>query len=213
MYWTYIYICVCIYNGCFDAILFMEKTGSHKTRQVYKTFYWQQNNREETSPLPIPQECLHLTVSLLKAYFHGNKQQEGMELSAILRKMFQCSVKGLTVCKCAAGPVTTQTWQATVYAEPAGTNTKQAEGSDDLYYFWGQHVKCCHLYSVSGDGNFSHHCFCFAILKDVYTSNWRALSQRTPDALHLTTYYQFMHALEFTLRRLHWHKGKKISAA
>lgn len=49
--------------------------------------------------------------------------------------MSQCSVKGLTVCKCAAGPVTTQTWQATVYAEPAGTNTKQSEASDDLYYF------------------------------------------------------------------------------
>lgn len=31
---------------------FLEKTRSNKTRQVYKTFYWQQNNREERHHFP-----------------------------------------------------------------------------------------------------------------------------------------------------------------
>lgn len=70
------------------------------------------------SPLPIPQECLHFTVSLLKAYFHGNEQHKGMELSVTSRKMLhQCSVRGRMVHTWATGPVTTQTWQATAQAQ------------------------------------------------------------------------------------------------
>lgn len=133
-----------------------------------------------------------------------------MELSVTSRKMVRWRVKGLAVCKCAAGPVTTQTRQATVYAEPTGTDTKQSEASNSLYYF---HLRalCEVLPSISCPRRlqFLPSLLCFPILKGVYASNWMVLSERMPDLLEFITSYQFMHALEFAFRSLHWHKGKK----
>lgn len=165
------------------------------------------------SPLPIPQECLHFTVSLLKASFHGNEQHEGMELCNLQRDVPSVQCKGTDGAHTSSRPCHNTAMAGTANAEPTGTDMKQAEVSSYLHYL---HLRVIpdllfHPYSVSG-GNTLFPCFfLLSLSSDVHTSSWMVPCQRTPELLYFATSYQFMHALEFTFRRLHWHKeGEKV---
>lgn len=131
-----------------------------------------------------------------------------MERPVISRTMFhQCSAKGPTACKCAAGPVTTQTWQATVYAEPTGTDTKQFEASNYLLYFWLRAIPeaLLHPYSVSEVSTVFPHSLLLLPLSSkmlILPTEW-VPCQRMPELLPFATSYPFMHALAFIFRSLH----------
>lgn len=75
--------------------------------------------------------------------------------SVTSRKMFhQCSVRGWMVCTWAEGPVTTQTWQATAYAEPTGTDMKYSEASSLSLLFpsKGNIISCYSIYILFQEG-------------------------------------------------------------